>query len=55
MPTYQVTYSRTDYFEKEYEAFSYEDAENIFENDPDKFTYNAPYHSEEDFLNIAEV
>jgi hypothetical protein len=55
MPTYNVTYSRIDYFEKEYEADSYEDAEDMFYDDPDKYTYNPPYSSQDEFVNITEV
>jgi len=58
MPTYRVAYHRTDYFEKEYEADSYEEAEDMFYDDPDKYTYNLPYHTqtqEDDFVDIREV
>jgi len=55
MPTYNVTYLRTDYFEKEYEADSYEDAMDMFDDDPDKYTYNPPYSSQDEFVDIAEV
>jgi len=56
MPTYRVAYHRTDYFEKEYEADSYEEAEDKFYDDPDKYTYNQPYHTQEDdFVDIREV
>ena len=56
MPTYRVAYHRTDYFEKEYEADSYEEAEDMFYDDPDKYTYNPPYDTQEDdFVDIREV
>jgi len=55
MPTYNVTYYRTEYFEKEYEADSYHDAQDKFWDDPDKYTYNQPYDSKQDFADISEV
>jgi len=55
MPTYNVTYSCTEYFEKEYEADSDEDAMEMFDDDPDKYTYNSPYSSQHEFVDITEV
>jgi hypothetical protein len=55
MPTYNVKYARTDYFEKQYEADSYEDAQDMFDDDPDKWTYEYPIHTDEEFVDIKEV
>ena len=55
MPTYNVKYSRTDYFEKDYEADTEEEAQDMFDNDRDKWDNDLPYYSEDEFLDIMEV
>jgi hypothetical protein len=55
MPIYNVKYSRTDYFEKDYEADSYEEAQDMFDMDRDKWDDGFPHHSDEEFIDIQEV
>jgi hypothetical protein len=54
MPTYEVRYARTDYYTKQYEADSYDDAEEMFDNDPDKWD-DMPGWSDEEYVDIRKV
>jgi hypothetical protein len=54
MPTYEVRYARTDYYTKQYEADSYDDAEEMFDNDPDKWD-DMPGWSDEEYVEIIET
>lgn len=54
MPTYCVKYSNTEFYEKDYEADSYEEAQDMFDIDADKW-YSTPYYSESECIDIQEV
>lgn len=54
MPTYCVKYSNTEFYEKDYEADSYEQAQDMFDMDDGKW-YRTPYYSEFATIDIEEV
>jgi hypothetical protein len=54
MPIYNATYSRTQYFEKDYEADSYEEAHDMFHADLDKWS-EYPSYTDNEMLELWEV
>lgn len=54
MPKYVVRYESIDYYEKEYEASSYEDAEQMFHED-DKLFESTPHGSSIELIDTEEI
>ena len=53
MPKYLISYESIEYYQKEYEAASYEDAQALFESD-DKLWESTPMGSSVELLEIEE-